>query len=147
MEWERGGKTKVLEERGKAESRGGCLKKGVGWNPLINYDYTNYHLHRCWMYIFSWRYFPVSLFDILNLARDSLLKCLCCYFLLSLSQLLASLLCVCTCVCACVCVFILFHLLASSGSTTSGTYVRGSDQRSFVEYYLHASAKSDHLSI
>ena len=115
----------------------------------MNYDYTNYHLHRCWMYIFSWRYFAVSLFDILNLARDSLLKCLCCYFLLSLSKLLASLLSVCVCVrvCVCVCVFILFHLLASSGCTTPGTYVRGSDQRSFVEYYLGASAKSHHLSI
>ena len=31
-----------------------------------------------------------------------------------------------------VCVFILFHLLVSSGCTTSETYVRRSDQRSFV---------------
>ena len=32
----------------------------------------------------------------------------------------------------CVCEFILFHLLVSSGCTTSLTYVRSSDQRSFV---------------
>ena len=32
----------------------------------------------------------------------------------------------------CVCVFILFHLLVSSGYTTSVTYVRSSDQWSFV---------------
>ena len=32
----------------------------------------------------------------------------------------------------CVCVFILFHLLVSSDCTTSETYVRSSDQRSFV---------------
>ena len=37
----------------QAESRVGCLKKWVGCKPLMNYDYTNYHLHRCWMYIFS----------------------------------------------------------------------------------------------
>ena len=36
------------------------------------------------------------------------------------------------CVCVCVCLFILFHLLVSSGFTTSVTYVRCSDQRSFV---------------
>ena len=47
------------------------------------------------MYIFSWGYSLVSLFYILYLARDSLLKHLCCYFLLFLGQLLASLLCVC----------------------------------------------------
>ena len=48
--------------------------------------------------------------------------------------------CVCVCVCVggwvggCVClVFILFHLLVSFGCTTSVTYVRSSDQRSFVE--------------
>ena len=40
--------------------------------------------------------------------------------------------CVCVCVRACVCVFILFHLLVSSGCTTSVTYVRCSDQRSFA---------------
>ena len=32
----------------------------------------------------------------------------------------------------CVCVFMLFHLLVSSGCTTSVIYVRSSDQRSFV---------------
>ena len=32
----------------------------------------------------------------------------------------------------CVCVFILFHLVVSSGCATSVTYVRCSDQRSFV---------------
>ena len=37
--------------------------------------------------------------------------------------------------CVCVCVFILFHLLVSSGCTTSVTYVRCSDQRSCGEYY------------
>ena len=63
----------------------------------MNYDYTNYNLYRCRMYIFSWRYFPVFPFDILNLARDSLLKHLCCYFLLFLGRLLASLLCVRVC--------------------------------------------------
>ena len=36
------------------------------------------------------------------------------------------------CVCACVRAFILFHLLVSSGCTTSVTYVRSSHQRSFV---------------
>ena len=43
---------------------------------------------------------------------------------------------VCVCVCVCVYVrarvFIPFHLLVSSGCTTSVTYVRSSDQRSFV---------------
>ena len=41
---------------------------------------------------------------------------------------------VCSCVraCVCVCVFILFHLLASSDCKTSVTYLRCSDQRSFV---------------
>ena len=46
------------------------------------------------MYMFSWGYSPVCLFDILYLAWDSLVKHLCCYFLLFLGQLLASLLCV-----------------------------------------------------
>ena len=36
------------------------------------------------------------------------------------------------CVCVCVCVITFFHLLVSSGCTTSLTYVRWSDQRSFV---------------
>ena len=40
--------------------------------------------------------------------------------------------CVCVCVCVCLSVFILFHLLVSSDSTTSVTYVRSSDQQSFV---------------
>ena len=40
--------------------------------------------------------------------------------------------CVCARACVCVCVFILLHLLVSSGCTTSVTYVRSSDQRSFV---------------
>ena len=35
--------------------------------------------------------------------------------------------------CVCVCVFILFHLLVSSGCTTSVIYVRSSDLRPFVE--------------
>ena len=39
--------------------------------------------------------FPCQSKNILYLARDSLLKHLCCYFLLFLGQLLASLLCVC----------------------------------------------------
>ena len=50
------------------------------------------------MYIFSWGYSLVSLFDILYLARDSLLKHLCCYLFLFLGQLSASLLYVCVCV-------------------------------------------------
>ena len=78
----------------------GALKKG-GRNPLRNYDNTNYNLYKCWMYIFSWGYSLVSLFYILYLARDSLLKHLCCYLLLFLGQLLATLLCVCVCVCVC----------------------------------------------
>ena len=41
-------------------------------------------------------------------------------------------LCVCVCVCVCMCKFILFHLLASSDNKTSVTYLRYSDQRSFV---------------
>ena len=53
--------------------------------------------------------------------------------------------CVCVCVCVRVCVFILFHLLVSSGYTTSLTYVRSSDQRSFVLSILLASAKFLHL--
>ena len=52
---------------------------------------------------------------------------------------------VCVCVCVCVCVFILLHLLVSSGCTTSLTYVRSSDQRSFVVSILLASAKFLHL--
>ena len=72
----------------------GALKKG-GWNPLTNYDNTNYNLYKYWTYIFSWRYSPVNLSDILYLASDSLLKHLCCYFLLFLGRWLASLLCVC----------------------------------------------------
>ena len=28
--------TKILK-RGKVGARGGCLKKGGGWNPLMNY--------------------------------------------------------------------------------------------------------------
>ena len=46
------------------------------------------------MYIFICGYSPVSLFDILYLARDNLLNHLCCYFLLSLGRLLAALLCI-----------------------------------------------------
>ena len=63
---------------------------------LSYYDNTNYNLHKCWTCIFSWGYSPVSLFDILYLARGSLLKHLCCYLLLFLVfRLLASLLCLC----------------------------------------------------
>ena len=47
----------------------------------------------------------------------------------------------CVCVCVCVCVFILFHLLVSSGCTTSLTCVRSLDQRSFFVSILGASAK------
>ena len=90
-----GGETKILKRVGQAGARGGCLKKEGDWNPLTNYDYTNSNLYRCWMYLFNWRFSPVGLFDILYLARDSLLKHLCCYFLLFLGRLLASLLSVC----------------------------------------------------
>ena len=45
----------------------------------------------------------------------------------------------------CVCVFILFHLLVSFGCTTSLTYVRSSDQQSFVVSILGASTKFLHL--
>ena len=65
----------------------------------MNYDYTNYNLYRCQMYIFSWRYSPVSFFNILNLARDSFLKYLCCYFLLFLGHY--QLFC-----CVCVCMYL-----------------------------------------
>ena len=60
----------------------------------------------------------------MKFARTPILKNIC--------ELL--LVCVHVCVRArvCVCVFILFHLLVSSGCTTSVTYVRYSDQRSFV---------------
>ena len=48
--------------------------------------------------------------------------------------------------CVCVFVFILFYLLVSSGCTTSVTYVRSSDQRSFVvSIGWVLSAKSLHL--
>ena len=40
--------------------------------------------------------------------------------------------CVCVCVYVCVCMFILFHQLISSGCMTSVTYMRCSEQRSFV---------------
>ena len=93
-----GKENKDFKNGEQAESRGGCLKEGVGSNPLMNSDYTNYHLYRSWMYIFRRRYSPVSLFDILNLAKDSLLKRLCCCFLLFLGRFFA--------VCACVCVLI-----------------------------------------
>ena len=38
---------------------GGCLEKKGDWNPLTNYDNTNYNLFKCWMYIFSWGYSSV----------------------------------------------------------------------------------------
>ena len=43
--WNRkeGGGHKDLEKGGQAGSGGGCLKKGVGWNPLMNYGYREYH--------------------------------------------------------------------------------------------------------
>ena len=92
----------ILKTGGKLGQGSGYLKK-QGWNPFKNYGYTNYNLYRCWMYIFSWGYSPASLLDILYLARDSLLKHLCSYFLLFLGQLLAPFLYVCMCVCLCVC--------------------------------------------
>ena len=49
------------------------------------------------------------------------------------------------CVCVCVFVFKLIYLLVSSGCMTSVTYVRSSDQRSFVEIILGAFAKFHHL--
>ena len=54
----------------------------------------------------------------------------------------------CVCVCVCVCVFILFHLLVSSDCKTSVTYLRCSDQHSFVVSIISgASAKFLHLRI
>ena len=47
----------------------------------------------------------------------------------------------------CVCVFIPFHLLASSGCTMSMTYVRGSDQRSFVVDILWVLLPSPIISV
>ena len=41
----RGGETKILR-RGKVSEGVGAIKTG-GWNPLMNYDYTNYNLYRC----------------------------------------------------------------------------------------------------
>ena len=34
---ERGWNRKDFKKEGQAESRGGCFKKGGGWNPLTNY--------------------------------------------------------------------------------------------------------------
>ena len=34
----RGRERKILKRSGQAGSRGGCLKKWGGWNPLTNYD-------------------------------------------------------------------------------------------------------------
>ena len=76
---------KDFKKEGKLGQGVGALKKG-GWDPLTNYDNTNNNLYKYWTYIFSWRYSPVSLSDILYLASDSLLKHLCCYFLLFLGR-------------------------------------------------------------
>ena len=46
-----------------------------------------------------------------------------------------------------VCVFILFHLLVSSGCTTSVIYVRSSDQRSFVASIFWVLLPSFFISI
>ena len=75
MRWE---DTKILKRGKLGQGVGGCLEKKGGWNPLTNYDNTNYNFFKCWMYIFSWGYSSVSLFDILYLPRDSLLKHQCC---------------------------------------------------------------------
>ena len=53
----------------------------------------------------------------------------------------------CVCVCVCVCVFMLFHLLVSSGCTTSVIYVRSSDQRSFVVSIFWVLLPSSFISI
>ena len=50
-------------------------------------------------------------------------------------------------VCVCVCVFMLFHLLVSSGCTTSVIYVRSSDQRSFVVSIFWALLPTSFISI
>ena len=55
--------------------------------------------------------------------------------------------CVCVCMYVCVCVFILFHLLVSSGCTTSVIYVRSSDQRSFVVSIFWVLLPSSFISI
>ena len=47
----------------------------------------------------------------------------------------------------CVCVFMLFHLLVSSGCTTSVIYVRSSDQRSFVVSIFWVLLPSSFISI
>ena len=57
------------------------------------------------------------------------------------------LLCVCVCVRVCVCVFMLFHLLVSSGCTTSVIYVRSSDQPSFVVSIFWVCLPSSFISI
>ena len=46
-----------------------------------------------------------------------------------------------------VCVFMLFHLLVSSGCTTSVIYVRSSDQRSFVVSIFWVLLPSSFISI
>ena len=46
-----------------------------------------------------------------------------------------------------VCVFILFHLLVSSGCTTSVIYVRSSDQRSFVASIFWVLLPSSFISV
>ena len=57
------------------------------------------------------------------------------------------LLCVCDSRSLCVCVFMLFHVLVSSGFTTSVIYVRCSDQRSFVVSISWVLLPSSFISI
>ena len=40
----RGGEAKILKRAEQAGSRGGCLKKGRGWNLLTNFAYKEYQM-------------------------------------------------------------------------------------------------------
>ena len=61
-------------------------RKGIYQGPqsrcITNHNLYLFQLHAGCQSSISWGYFPVSLFDILYLARDSLLWRLCYYFLL-----------------------------------------------------------------
>ena len=77
-----------------------CILKRVGWNPFTNMTSVTIICIDAGCKSSPGGIFLIadSLFDILYLGRDSLLKYMCCYFLLFLVQLLASFLYVCMCV-------------------------------------------------
>ena len=77
------------------------LKSALLGGGCIRY---NYSMYKCWMLVFNylWGYSLVNLFDILYLARDSFMCCLCCYFLLFFGRLTYYLLSCVLRVCVCV---------------------------------------------